>query len=152
MSPFVMLAALAIQTNAPAGPASAEAAAVLAPINATFAALAARDATMLAPHFDPEARMTVVVERPGGERVIAQMTLQEFVGGLTPGPERYEEVMPDPTIAIDGDVAMVWGFYLFKVDGAIVHCGSDHFDMIRREGVWVINAITWNQRTEGCAA
>jgi hypothetical protein len=90
MSPLVMLAALAIQTTAPADPASAEAAAVMAPINATFAALAARDGTGLAPHFDPEARMTVVVERPGGERVIARLTLGDFADGLTPGPERYE--------------------------------------------------------------
>jgi hypothetical protein len=60
--------------------------------------------------------------------------------------------MPDPIIAIDGDVALVWGFYRFKVDGAVVHCGANHFDVVRREGVWVINAITWNQRTEGCSA
>ncbi len=145
-----MLAALAVQTAA-VDPTSTEAAAVLAPINATFEALAARDGSLLAPHFDPDARMTVVVQPPSGAPVVRHITLADFAGGLTPGPERFEEIMPDPIVAIDGEVAMVWGFYRFKVDGAVVHCGTDHFDLIRRDGTWIINAITWNQRTTGCA-
>ena len=58
--------------------------------------------------------------------------------------------MPDPIIAIDGDIAMVWGRYVFKIDGAVSHCGTDHFDLIRRDGVWKIAGITWNQRETGC--
>ncbi len=150
MSLIALLAVAVLQTTTTTGPTSPEAAAVMAPIHATFAALAARDGTLLTPHFDPEARMTVVVERPDGERVIRHLTVQAFAAGLTPGPERFEEIMPDPIIAIDGDVAMVWGFYRFKVDGEVVHCGADHFDMVRKDGVWTIAGLTWNQRKTGC--
>lgn len=150
MSALAIAAALAIQTAAPLDPASAEGVAVMAPINATFAALAARDGSLLTPHFDPEARMTIVIDRPNSAPIVRRLTFDAFAGGLTPGPERFEETMPDPIIAIDGDVAVVWGFYLFKVDGEISHCGADHFDMVRKDGAWIINAITWNQRTEGC--
>lgn len=149
MSLPILFAAL-IQTTAPVDPASAEAQAVLAPVNATFAALAAKDGGLITPHLDPEARMTAVVARPDGSQVIRRMTGAEFAGGLRPGGPTLEEVMPNPIVAIDGDVAMVFGRYVFRVDGAISHCGANHFDMIRRGGVWQIAGITWNQRSDGC--
>ncbi|MBU2379702.1 MAG: DUF4440 domain-containing protein [Alphaproteobacteria bacterium] len=150
MALISILAAVVLQTTTAADPASTEAVAVMAPINATFAALAARDARLMASHFDPDARMTVAVQRPDGTSVIRRLTGAQFAEGLTPGPERFEEVMPDPIIAIDGDVAAVWGRYLFKVDDAVAHCGANHFDMVRKDGVWVIAGITWSQRTTGC--
>ncbi len=150
MSTLALIAAVAVQTSALADPASPEAVAVMVPVNGVFAALAARDASLLTPHLDAEARMIVAVERPDGTAVVRTIAGEAFVAGLEPGPERFEEIMPDPIIAIDGDIAMVWGRYVFKVDGATSHCGSDHFDLVRREGVWKIAGITWNQRTTGC--
>lgn len=150
MSMLALLAAVVVQATTPADPTSAEAVAVMAPVNATFAALAARDGSLLAPHFDPEARMIVALERPDGTRSLRRLTGAEFAAGLRPGAERFEEVMPDPIIAIDGDVASVFGRYLFKVDGAVVHCGANHFDMIRKDGAWTIAGISWSQRTTGC--
>jgi len=145
-----ILFAAALQAATPADPASAEAVAVMVPVNAVFAALAAKDGSLITAHLDPEARMTAVVARPDGTQVIRRMSGTDFAGGLQPGGPALEEVMSDPIVAVDGDVAMVFGRYVFRVDGAISHCGSNHFDMVRRDGVWTIAGITWNQRTEGC--
>ena len=150
MSLSILLAVAALQTTTPADPASAAAQAVLVPVNAVFAALAARDGDLMGPHLDPEARMTAVVERPDGSQVLRRLSGAEFADGLRPGAERLEEVMPDPIVAIDGDVAMVFGRYVFRIDGATSHCSANHFDMVRRDGVWKIAGITWNQRTTGC--
>jgi len=150
MSVLALVAALVVQTSPLADPASPEATAVMVPVNGIFSALAARDAAMLTPHLAPEARMIVAVERPDGTSAVETLAAEAFAEGLEPGPERFEEVMPDPIIAIDGDIAMVWGRYVFKLDGRTVHCGSNHFDLIRRDGVWKIAGITWNQRTTGC--
>ncbi|MDQ8028494.1 MAG: nuclear transport factor 2 family protein [Brevundimonas sp.] len=144
--------ALALQA-APSGavdPTSAEGAAVLVPVNAVFDALAARSPAGLDAHFDPAARLTVVHEREDGQNHIARITFQQFAGGLAPGPERLEEVMIAPTVAIDGDVAMVWGQYVFGINGRVNHCGIDHFGLARTNGVWKITSLTWNQRTHGC--
>lgn len=144
--------AVALQT-APSGavdPASPEGAAVMAPVNAVFAALAARDGEAILPHVDPNGRINVVVERIDGARRYGTPTWAEFAAGLTPGPERFEEVMPNPTVAIDGDIAVVWGRYAFRIDGQTSHCGVDHFDLIRRNDAWVIVNLTWSQRTTGC--
>lgn len=144
--------ALSLQA-APAGavdPASPEGAAVMAPVNAVFAALAARDGQAILPHVDPDGRITVVVERADGSRRYGTPTWAEFAAGLTPGPERFEEVMPNPTVAIDGNIAVVWGRYAFKIDGQTSHCGVDHFDLIRRNDVWTIVNLTWSQQATGC--
>jgi hypothetical protein len=151
-----MFAAVALAVALQAGPtgavdpASPEGAAVMAPVNALFQALADRDGQAILPHIDPAGKITVVAERPDGTRRTSSPNWTEFVDDLTPGPERFEEIMPDPFVAIDGDIAVVWGRYVFKVDGAISHCGVDHFDLVRREGVWKIVNITWSQRTTGC--
>jgi len=138
---------------APAGavdPASPEGAAVLAPVNALFAALAARDGQAVLPHVDQDGRVTVVVQRFDGQIRISSPTWPEFAAGLRPGPERFEEVMPNPTVAIDGNIAVVWGRYAFKIDGQTSHCGVDHFDLIRRNDAWTIVNLTWSQSATGC--
>lgn len=145
------LFAAALQT-APGSvdPASPEGQAVLAPVNAVFGALAARDGQAILPHVDAEGRLTVAVERFDGVRRISDRTWPEFAAGLRPGPERFEEVMPDPTVAIDGDIAMVWGRYVFRIDGQISHCGVNHFDLVRRNDAWTIVNLTWSQRAMPC--
>ena len=149
-----LLLAAALQTAAltttPADPASAEAQAVMVPVNGVFAAISARDGALATPHFDAEARLTAVSTNRHGEWMLTRMGAEDFAGNLTPAAPPLEEVMPDPIIAIDGDVAMVWGRYVFRIDGAISHCGANHFDLIRRDGVWKIAGITWNQRKDGC--
>ncbi len=56
-----------------------------------------------------------------------------------------------PAVEIDGDIAMVWGRYVFLHDGKPHHCGIDHFDLVRTEGAWRIVNATWSSRTTGCA-
>ena len=146
--------ALSLQA-APAGavdPASPEGAAVMAPVNAVFAALAARDGQAILPHVGQNGRITLVVDRVDGARRVGTPTWAEFTSGLTAGPERFEEQMPNPTVAIDGNIATVWGRYVFKIDGQTSHCGVNHFDLIRRNDAWTIVNLTWSQRTTGCEA
>ncbi|RZJ20039.1 MAG: DUF4440 domain-containing protein, partial [Brevundimonas sp.] len=144
------LLAVALQTAPSGTPRSPEHQAVLTPVNAVFAALAARDAAGLDSHFAPSAQLTVVHETADGANRISQLGWQDFAGGLQPGPERFEEVLIDPTIAIDGDIAVVWGSYVFRIDGQLSHCGVDHFGLVRKDGAWKITSLTWNQRDTGC--
>jgi len=143
------------QTSTAAGvldPASPEAAAVMVPVNAVFAALAARDGSRLMDHVDASGRITVVVHEPDGTRIEESPSWEAFAGMLRPGPERLEEVLVDPVVAVDGDIAMVWGEYVFRINGQISHCGVDHFDLVRRDGAWKIVNLTWTQRVTGCDA
>lgn len=141
-----------VQDAAVAGrvdPLSSEGAAVMAPINATFAALAARDGSLIMPHVDANGRLLASVRGPTGTRV-STPSWEAFTSGLRPGPERFEEIMVDPVIAIDGDVAMVWGEYIFRIDGRISHCGVNHFTLTRHDDAWTIVNLTWTQRATDC--
>lgn len=128
---------------------SAEAA-VMAPINGMFAGLEARDGAIILAQTRPEGGATVAMEKPDGSHAIRHLSWADFVGGIKPGPERYQEKLLDPAVEVDGDVAMVWSRYVFTVDGKAQHCGVDHFDLVRENGGWKVLNVTWSQRTTGC--
>ena len=128
---------------------SAEAA-VMAPINAMFAGLEARNGAAIVAQTRPEGGATAVAEKPDGTRAIRHLSWADFAGGIKPGPEHYQEKLLDPVVEIDGDIAMVWSRYVFTIDGKPHHCGIDHFDLVRQNGAWKILNITWSSRTTGC--
>lgn len=130
----------------------AEAAAVMAPIDALFAALTARDGQAVLGVVRPEGGGTAVVERGDGTRAVRRIAWSDYAAGLKPGPEKLEERIAMPAIEVDGDIAMVWAPYVFRVNGKVVHCGTDHFDLVRENGTWKILNVTWTQRTTGCPA
>ena len=155
-----LLLALALQTTPVAPiekgtalpPPATEESAVLAPVNGIFAALAAHDGQAVLQFVRPEGHVAVAVEKPDGARAIRHLSWAEFAGHLKPGPEKLEERMPAPAVEIDGDIAMVWGDYVFLIDGRTSHCGVNHFDLVRENGAWKVLNITWSQRTKGCPA
>jgi hypothetical protein len=128
---------------------SAEAA-VMVPIDAMFAGLEARDPAKILSQTRPEGGATVVSEKPDGARAIRHESWAEFAAGIKPGPEHYREKLIDPAVEIDGDIAMVWGRFVFTVDDKVHHCGVDHFDLIRENGAWKVLNVTWSSRTTGC--
>lgn len=129
-----------------------EAAAVLAPINATLAAISRRDGAAMAALGLPDARITVSVEKPDGTRMLRSKSWVEFTAGVKPGPERLEEKIGMPAVEIDGDIAMVWAPFTFTIDGKLSHCGVNHFSMARENGAWKIASLAWSERKTGCPA
>lgn len=128
----------------------ADVAAVMRPIEAMFAALAAHDGAAILAQTRPEGGATVAIERPDGSRQIRHLSWTEFAAGIKPGPETFEERISDPAVETDGDVAMVWAPYVFLLNGKPEHCGVDHFDLVRENGSWKVLNVTWSQRATGC--
>ncbi|MGR6327859.1 nuclear transport factor 2 family protein [Sphingomonas sp. XXL09] len=155
---LALLLALQVQASdklPPANPlpyADADAANVMAPIDAMFRGLAARDGAAILAQVRPDGGATVVAERPDGRREVRHTSWAEFAAGVKPGPERYQERLTDPAVEVDGDIAMVWSPYVFTIDGKVHHCGTDHFDLVREDGRWRVLNVTWTQRTTGCPA
>jgi hypothetical protein len=123
---------------------------IMAPINATFAAIKARDGQRVLPFTTGKGGTTVANENADGTVTVRSRTWAEFAEGLKPGPEAYEEKLFDPEIRVDGDIAMVWGRYTFMIDGKLHHCGVDHFGLVKEAGAWKIATIAWSSRTKGC--
>jgi len=131
-------------------PPASEEAAVLAPINGLFAAIAARDGQAALPFVRAEGRATAAGNKPDGTTMVNSRSWADFAAALKPGAERFEERMPSPAIEVDGDIAMAWGDYVFLVDGKVVHCGVNHFDLVRENDAWKVLNVTWSRRTTGC--
>ncbi|MGN6819650.1 MAG: nuclear transport factor 2 family protein [Sphingomonas sp.] len=157
--PLLLLASVADQKASdklppanPLPPPSSEEGQVMAPVNAMFDGLARRDSAIILAAMRPDATATVAAEKADGTRSVRRLTAAEFVAGVKPGPERFEERLSDPAIEIDGDIAMVWGPYACLSDGTVRHCGVDHFDLVRENGAWKVANVTWSSRATGCAA
>ena len=138
--------ALALALAVPAAPAEA---AVMAPIDALFAAFEAGDSTAILRHVYPEGRVTAVGTLPSGTSGLRLSNWTEFAARMKPGGG-FKERITNPTIRIDADIAVVWAPFTIERDGKIVSCGYDHFDMVRRAGAWKVMNITFSTRTTGC--
>lgn len=123
---------------------------VMAPVNRVLAGITARDPAAITAELRPEGGATVAVERPDGTRQVRRLTWAQFTAGVKPGRERLEERMSDAAVEVDGDIAMVWGPYVFTIDGKPDHCGVNHFDLVRESGRWKVLNVTWSQRSTGC--
>ena len=158
LAPLLLVATPAFAQTTPVQPLprailpapDADTAAVLAPVRALLAAVAARNPALVLPYVSEGATVTVADQNPDGTSTVRHASFAQWATSLTPGPERYEERMDNPAVEIDGDIAMVWGFYVFRIDGRFTHCGVDHFSLVRENGGWKIAALAWSSRTTGC--
>jgi hypothetical protein len=150
---FLALAAASLETRLPPAqalpPPQTDEQAVLAPINALFAAMLAKDSAAILANARPDGRLTGVSDAGATSRSWAEFAAQ-FKPGQ--GPTLKEQLVGAPAIEIDGDIAMVWTSYVFTVDGKFSHCGIDHFDLVRDASGWKVLNITWTKRTTGCPA
>jgi hypothetical protein len=113
--------------------------AVLAPINAMFAGMSARDAAAIKLPAIPGA--TMVLMRDGKP---SQMTIEAFadrLGKPSPNAKPIAERIHDPLIKIDNDLAVVWAPFDFYADGKVDHCGTDLFNLVRIDGKWLIASV-----------
>ena len=140
--------ALALALASPAVPADA---AVMAPIDALFAAFEAGDSTAILRHVYPEGRVTAVGTLPSGFSGLRLSNWTEFAARMKPGGG-FTELITNPTIRIHSDVALVWAPFTIEREGKIVSCGYDHFDMVRQAGSWKVMNITFSTRVTGCPA
>jgi hypothetical protein len=131
-------------------PPGTEEASVMAPVNALFAGIAASDPAAIARTLREGGSATAVDEKADGTRTVRRIDFATLPTRFQPGGPRMEERMSDPAIEVDGDIAMVWGPYVFLIDGKLHHCGVDHFDLVRENGSWKIANLTWSSRTTGC--
>ena len=141
------------------GPASAHAhqdehadtKAVLATVNAVFAAFEAGDAAAMLRHVYPDGRVTASGIRGDGASNLRQQAWTVFAERIKPGAT-FQERISDPEIHIDGDIAMVWAPFVVRIGGKVSKCGFDHFDLVRENSVWKVMNLTFSSRTGGCPA
>ena len=127
----------------------ADARAVLATVNALFAAFEAGDAAAMLRQVYPDGRVTASGLRGDGASNLRQQTWTLFSGRIK-SDGAFQERISDPQIHIDGDIAMVWAPFVVRIGGKVSNCGFDHFDLVRENGVWKVMNLTFSSRVTGC--
>jgi ketosteroid isomerase-like protein len=151
MRPIFLALLLAAAPAAAQDPSETDRAAVLAPVNALFAAFEAGDAAAVLRQVYPDGRVTAAGMRGDGASGVRQLSWTQFAGRIRP-KGAFQERISDPRIAIDGDIAMVWAPFVVRVGGRVGNCGYDHFDLVRENGAWKVMNLTFSSRTAGCPA
>jgi Putative lumazine-binding len=138
MSFVLLLAGVAVcGVTASVYAATPEEDAVLGPVHAMFAGMAKRDAAAIKGSAIAGAGM--VLMRNGTP---SQTTIDAFADRIgKPGTTQIEERIHDPLIRIDNDLAVVWAPFDFLIDGKVDHCGTDLFNLVRKDGKWLIASV-----------
>lgn len=123
---------------------------VLGVVKAMLKVIETKDAASVAAHVDSSTRFTLLRPTPTGGRVIVIAGPQFMERVTQPGGPPAKELIRNPEIRIDGDLATVWTEYQFIIDGKVHHCGHDAFHLGRIGGTWKILNVSDSYREEGC--
>ena len=135
----------------PRGADGADGKAVLATIDALFAAFESGDAAAMLRQVYPEGRVTSSGRRGDGTVNVRPQTWTQFAERLTP-QRAFQERIVNPVVHIDQDIALVWAPFVVRVGGKVSNCGIDHLDLVRESGGWRVMNLTFSSRTTGCPA
>lgn len=117
--------------------------AALAVVQALFDGIESKDADALTGIFLPEAR-AVSIATGTPTPPYNSRTVDEFVASVVSRSAPLREVMEDPVVRIDGNMALVWAPYTFFVDGEPSHCGADGVSLVRTSDGWKIAFIHYS--------
>lgn len=111
---------------------------VLSAVQAFFDVIASRDQQAGARLTVPEG-VFVSVRLEDGRRSVRHFSNAEWLEGLGSGTEAYREAFDgEPTVLLEGDVAVVWAPYVFEIDGERSHTGTDAFTLLRTDEGWKV--------------
>lgn len=132
--------------HATASEASASAGAnpeVLAPFQAFLDGMAKYDQAAMRATVQPEGSVALLRK----DKVIRN-TLSGFIDHIKPGKDAIEERIYQPVVMVDDNLAVIWSRYDFRVNGKVVHCGTDLVHLVRQDGKWLIAGIADNSRDD----
>ena len=122
----------------------------LAVVDKMFAEMANHNPAAIAELFTKDSNLTAIIKRKDGKTAIAAFTGEAFSKNFAEKKGEIKEDMYEHKTLIDGDLAMVWGRYVFFVDGKISHCGLNSFHLVRTETGWKIANASSTIDSTGC--
>lgn len=87
-----------------------------------------------------------------GEIVLSKADFSGFLKSICsiPNTTEFEERIDSYAIQMDGKMANVWTPYSFYINGELSHCGTNSFQLFKRNGEWKIFYIVDTRDREGC--
>jgi hypothetical protein len=149
MKPIILaLALIAVPSEAAPQNPQAEERAVLAAVDRFFTAVHDKDRAAILATVVPDGLATAI--RLDGGPAMRSWHWNTYAENAVGPPEVWTERLIAPQVRIERDIAMVWARYELIAGEKFSHCGVDHFDMLRKNGEWLVYNLTWTNQTKGC--
>lgn len=151
MKPFAPLLALAGATMsvAPAVAQDTSNAQVLAAVDALLGGLNTKDSAAIAAVSTSDG--TLVSHRTkDGKDAVRIRTFADDLSGIAKEKGQLREVYWDPSVLVQGNIAVVWAPYSFDYDGKRTHCGIDVFNLMKIDGAWKVTGIQYTVEPDNC--
>ena len=122
----------------------------LAVVNKMFAEMAAHNPAGILALYTPEAQLVAAIKNKEGKSVNRTFPVEAFSKNFSEKKNEIKEDMYAPEVKIFGDLALVWGRYVFFVDNKISHCGVNVFHLVRADAGWRIAGASTTIEPQGC--
>lgn len=132
---FIFIAGLSISAFAQKTDDAKDATAV---IDKLFAEMANHNPAAIVELWTKEAVLTAVIKRKDGTTAFHSMNAEAFSKNFSEKKNVIREDMYEMKTHVDDKIAMVWGRYVFFVDGKVSHCGLNTFDLVKTDSGWKI--------------
>ncbi|MCG8415288.1 MAG: hypothetical protein MI746_13800 [Pseudomonadales bacterium] len=148
---FLLFISVTIWSPLHAQQTSDEESAILAAVDRLYAAIFARDRSgMLAATVPGSLNFSIADPVTGHPQDMIIHSHTQSVNTLTlPGPEMSGEYR-NPIVLVEGNIAVFWADYDFYLDGEFDHCGVDSFQLLKRDGQWLITNMSSTRRYQDC--
>ena len=122
----------------------------LAVVNKMFDMMAAHKPAEIVALHTPEAQLVAVIKNREGKSSNKTFTAEAFSKNFSEKRGELKEDMYAPETKIFGDLALVFGRYVFFIDGKISHCGVNAFHLVRTDAGWKIANASTTIEPQGC--
>ena len=124
---------------------------VLAVVNRLWDAMRTNDSAMARSVFDSTAKTVRIVDA-NGTRVVRWDSPNGFITAIGNAKTPWIERMVNPQVRVDQNLASVWTWYDFTINGRTTHCGYDSIELVRFLDGWKIIYLADTRQTTGCEA
>lgn len=122
----------------------------LAVVNTMFVEMANHNPPAIAALYTTNSNLAALIKTKDGKSVIRNFTGEAFSKNFAEKKSEIKEDMYAPDVKIFGDLALVWGRYVFFVDGKVSHCGVNAFHLVRTDAGWKIANASSTIEPQGC--
>ena len=125
--------------------------AVKAVINRFFEGMAKGDTALLKSACTDQPLLQTYMADEDGQLKVFTEEFGEFVRFVgAPRKDKYLEQIEFDAIQTEKSLASVWAPYKFYLNGKVVHCGTDAFQLVKTGEGWKIQYIIDTRRKDGC--
>ena len=122
----------------------------LGTINKLFEMMAAHKPAEIVALHTAESQLVALIKNKEGKSRTQVFTAAAFSKMFAEKRGEIKEDMYAPETKIYGDLALVWGRYVFFIDGKVSHCGVNAFHLVRTDTGWKIAGASSTIEPQGC--